>query len=119
MKPMKTRKRAKKKKPNFNRQEYFKHGKLEKKWRKPKGINSKLKRGEKARGKKPSPGFSSPKAVRGLNPHGLEQVRIFTPAKLTPEMKTKAVVIGSTVGKRKKEEILKKAEQLGIKISNI
>ncbi|MBL7160806.1 MAG: 50S ribosomal protein L32e [Candidatus Aenigmarchaeota archaeon] len=115
---LKVRRKAKRKKPTFKRQEQFKHRKLKKKWRRPRGKQSKLRKGEKARGKKPSPGYSSPRKIRALGPSGIPTTRISSPKELDAA-KGKEVIIASTVGKRKRNEILKKAEKLGLKVSNI
>jgi len=116
---LRQKKKMKKKKPEFKRQEYFKHKRLKKKWVKPRGKRSKIRMGEKARGKKPSPGFSSPRKVRGLDRHGLKEIVVSNPAGLSKEMKDSSIIIAATVGKRKRNEIIKKAEELGLKISNI
>lgn len=108
---------TKNKKKTFRRQEYAKHKRLETKWRRPRGKHSKLRKGEKARGKVPSPGFSAPRAVRGLTHRGKE-VRISTLSQLTPELKGSYLVIASTVGKRKSLAILSKAEEMGLRIQS-
>jgi large subunit ribosomal protein L32e len=114
------RRKVKKKKPVFKRQEQFKHRKLGEKWRRPRGKQSKLRRGEKARGKKPGMGFSSPKAVRGLDKSGLREVRVFSPKDVDKlNHKEEIGVIGSSVGKKKRADILKKAEEKKVRITNI
>lgn len=115
---LRVRRKAKRKKPSFNRQEYFKHKRLGKKWLRPRGNLSKLRMREKARGKRPGSGFRSPKSVRGLSPSGLPEVRIFNPADLG-NIQNKSVIIASTVGKKKRALIAEKARERGIKISNI
>lgn len=110
--------RLRKKRPEFRRQEYFKQKKLERTWRRPKGRKSKARMNEQSRGPHPSPGYSSPKALRGLNRQGLREVRVFNPAQLDP-LTSEAVVIASTVGRKKRLEILKKAGEKGLKVSNI
>ena len=110
------RKRAKRRKPAFTRQEGKKHPRLKTGWRKPKGKHSKLRQSEKARGRVPSMGYRSPRAVRGLSPEGLPPVRVFNPTQLPTTPAT--VIIAATVGRKKRMQILKKAEELGIKVSN-
>ena len=118
-KKLKLRAKQKKKKPAFKRQEWFRSVSLAPVWRFPRGIDSKLKRGEKARGSMPNIGYRSPKAVRGLNPKGFKEVRVLNPSDVQKiNSKTDIAVIGSTVGKKKRLEIIKKAEQAGVKISN-
>lgn len=108
----------KKKKPSFKRQEQFKHPRLKKKWRRPRGRHSKLRIGEKPRGKKPSPGYGAPRSLRGLNPQGLKEVRVFTPSQLEP-LSGVAVIIGASVGKKKRELIVQKAKEKNLPITNI
>jgi large subunit ribosomal protein L32e len=112
--------KIKKKIPKFLRQEWFKHKTLGKKWRRPKGRQSKLRKGEKARGKVPSLGYRSPKSVRGLTRRGYKEIRILNPAQIEKINPNKEIiVISSTIGKKKKIEIIKKAEEKGVKIANI
>lgn len=116
---LKIRKKSKRKKPGFNRQEYKKKKSLKKKWVRPRGKDSKLKKYEAPRGKRPSTGYSSPKAVRGLNPRGFYEKLVFRPIdveKIDP--KTQAIIIGSTVGKKKRTEIIKTAQKKNIEVIN-
>jgi len=118
-KSLKIRKKEKAKKPDFRRQEGYRHVKLGDSWRRPRGRHSKLRKGEKPRGKKPSTGYSSPKAVRGLSPDGFKIVYVSNPnelAKLNP--KTEVAVIRSAVGKKKRLEIALKAEKMKVKVQN-
>ena len=118
-KSLQVRRRQKAKKPAFKRQEWFRTVSLKDVWRFPRGIDSKLKRGEKARGSMPNIGYRSPKAVRGLNRAGLKEVRVMNPADLNKmNPKNDIAVIGSTVGRKKRVDIIKKAEESGIKIAN-
>ncbi len=118
-KQLKLRNKQKSKKPAFRRQEWFRTVMLKDTWRSPRGIDSKLKRGEKARGSVPNIGWRSPKEARGLNPAGFREIsvqNVFDLKKINP--KTNIAVIGSAVGKKKRLDILKEAEKSGIKISN-
>ncbi|MFH1786371.1 MAG: eL32 family ribosomal protein [archaeon] len=88
-------------------------------WNKPKGIHSKLRQHWKSRGKYPSTGDGSPAEVRGLNPKGFNDVRISNPAQLQAlNPKTDAVLIASSVGFKKRQIILKKADELKLEVSN-
>ena len=53
----------KKKKPKFIRQDAHKKGRLAKKWRKPKGLQSKMRLCKKGYRKRISKGYKSPKEV--------------------------------------------------------
>jgi len=116
---LKKRKAVKKTKPGFKRQEGFKHAKLKDSWRKPKGRHSKLRKREKARGSVVKIGYGSPAAVRGLNRLGYSEVMVSNTeqiGKLDP--RSEMAVISGTVGKRKKELMIKTAVEKKIKVSN-
>ncbi len=114
---LKLRKKIKRKKPEFLRQEGWKHVRLAKTWRQPKGRHSKLREKERARGRQPSTGWGSPKSVKGLTKHGLRSVRIMNPAQIDSlDPKEDAAIIGSAVGRKKRLEIMKKAEEKGVRI---
>lgn len=115
----KLRKRIKKKKPAFRRQEGYRYKKLSDSWRRPRGRHSKLRKGEKARGKKPSVGYRLPAAVRNLGRNGYKPVLVSNRddlGRIEPEKE--AAVIRSAVGKKKRTEIVLEAEKLGIKLLN-
>lgn len=116
---LKIRRIKKKKKPAFLRQEWFKKSALGMKWRRPRGRTSKLRIEEGARGKRPGPGYRSPIAVRGLNRAGLMEVRITHMKELDKiDAKTQSVVLAATIGRKKRMEILKKAGEMGLTVSN-
>jgi large subunit ribosomal protein L32e len=107
------------KKPNFKRQEWFRYKKLGENWRKPKGKTSKTRRYEKGKPAMPSIGYGSPRATRGLHPSGFRDVLVSNITELEKlDPATQAGRISATVGKRKKEVMLEKAKELGIKILN-
>ncbi len=117
---LKLREKIKRKKPKFKRQEWFRQKMLGKKWRKPVGKQSKLRRHRKDRGKMPHPGYGSPKSVKFLNKAGFREIRIFNIndlEKINPS--EEMALIGGTVGRKKRLEIMKKAGEKGIKIANI
>lgn len=119
MKALKLRNKIKRKKPDFIRQGGKNLKRLKKKWRAPRGVHNKLKRHKKAKGFIPHPSYSSPKSVRGLHPSGFEDVLVFNVKdleKINPEKQ--ACRIASSVGKKKRLEIMKKSEELKIKVLN-
>ncbi len=113
------RKKKKSRKPDFKRQEAYRYKRLADTWRRPKGRHSKLRKGEKARGKKPSVGHMSPPAVKGMTKDGFMPVLVSNKASLSGiDPAKEAAVIGSTVGKKKKMEIVAEAERMNIKVLN-
>ena len=67
----------------------------------------------------PSIGYGSPKTERGLHPSGFKDILVKNMSDLENlDPDTEAGRISATIGKRKKEEMLTKASELGIKILN-
>ena len=65
-------------------------------------------------------GFCAPKIVRGLHASGFKEMIIHTIKELeTIDPKKQAVRIGSTVGTKKRLEIVKRADELDIRILNM
>jgi large subunit ribosomal protein L32e len=119
IKYLKLRKAIKNKKPNFLRQEWFRYKRLGEKWRAPKGIHSKLKRGFKYRIDVPSIGYGAPKCVKYLHPLGFKEVLVHNIKeleKLKPSIE--AARIAHTVGRKKRIELEKRADELAIKVLN-
>jgi len=118
---MEIRKAKKNKKPVFIRQDTNKKKRLRNKacWRKPKGRHSKMRLGKAGHESMPSLGWGSPKEVKGLHKSGLMPVLIFSLKDLEKIKEGKGAVIGNSVGTRKRIELIKKAEERGLKILNI
>ena len=104
---MDVRKRIKSKKPTFTRQDAHKIKGISNKWRRPKGLQSKVRLSKKGYVRKPSQGFRSPKLVRGLNNKGLKEVLIYNIKDFSSIDKNSIAVISSTVGKKKKLFLVK------------
>ena len=107
------------KKPKFLRQSSHAYKRLSKGWRKPTGLHSKLKRREKGKGFLPSPGYGAPKELKGLHPSGFREILVYSIKDLEKiDSKKEAVKIAHTVGKKKRSGLIKKAEELKIKVLN-
>jgi len=105
--------------PAFKRQEWFRYSKLGEKWRKPKGIHSKMKRQLKRRPPMVDIGFRGPVSVRNLHPSGFEEVLVYNVAGLENiDPKVQAARIGGTVGTKKRIAIEDRAAELGIRVLN-
>ncbi len=107
------------KKPKFHRQNSQVKKRQGTRWRKPKGIDSKQREGHKSRGAKPTTGYRQPKKIRGLHPSGYEEILITNLKQIeqiNPEKQ--AIRISSSIGAKKKQEIVKKVQEKKIKILN-
>lgn len=114
------RKELKERKPIFIRQDNPKRMKLNYKWRKPKGIHSKIRHKFKGRRKMPSPGYKSPRDVKDLHASGLKILSVSSINDFKNIKKeSEGIVISRSVGMKKKFEILKKAKELKISVLNL
>jgi len=119
-KALKARKRAKKKKPAFVRPESWRYLKLKESWRRPRGLDHKVRR--KIKGWPPgvSVGYKGPKVARGLHPSGYKEVLVHNAKELSDiDPKTEAARIAHTVGKRKRVQILAEAKKRKVFILNV
>lgn len=113
------RKRIKSKKPNFKRQESWRYKRVEKSWRKPRGLDSKMRKKVKGWPKSVKVGYRGPKKLRGLHPSGYAEVLIRTVDDVNEvDPKTQAIRIAHTVGAKKRVEISARATERGIRILN-
>ena len=118
-KDLSKRNRMSHKRPSFKRQNWFRYKRLGEKWRRPRGIHSKMRRHFKYRIPVAQVGFRGPASVRGLHPSGFEEVLVHNTKEvenINPE--TQAVRISSTVGDKKRQLIVKKADELKIRVFN-
>ncbi len=118
---MALRERLKRRKPRFRRHLYHRFIKFQNQdsWRKPKGNDNKMRL--KLKGYPPivQVGYRNPRIIRGLHPSGLEPVVVDNKnllEKLDPAKHI--VIIASTVGLRKRKELVKLAKEKGLNIAN-
>lgn len=103
----------------FLRQEWFRYSRLGEKWRKPRGLHSKMRRHYSYRPNIVSVGYRGPAKVRGLHSSGFQEVMVYNPEQLDKvDPKTQAVRVGSSVGFKKRQAIEAKADDMGIRVLN-
>ena len=88
-------------------------------WRRPRGLDSKIRKKVKGWPQSPGAGYRTPKETRGLHPSGYEEVLVHNldgVDKVNPE--TQAIRIAHTVGTRKRIEISSKASEQGVHLLN-
>ena len=113
------RKDLKSKKPTFVRQDAHKKPKLGNKWRKPKGIQSKMRLHRRGYRRSVSKGWKSPREVRGLDKEGFIPIIVHTINQLNNiDKEAQSIIISSKVGQRKKIDLVKEALKFNLKISN-
>lgn len=106
-------------KPRFVRPESWRYKRLSPSWRRPKGIDSKVRAKLKGYPKSPSIGYRSPARLRGLHPSGYEEVLVYNVSQLEGlDPKRHAIRIAHRVGDRKRLEILERADDLDLKVLN-
>ena len=116
---LKKRKEISARRPKFVRQESWRYKRVDTTWRKPRGIDNKMKEKRKGYPSMVNVGYRSPKKVRGLHPSGYEVVHIGNPAELEfVDREIEAIMIKRTVGARKRQMILDTASDLNLKILN-
>jgi large subunit ribosomal protein L32e len=117
---LEVRKRIKNRKPTFLKQDAHKKARLAKKWKRPRGIHSKMRENRKGHPKSARTGYGSPNEVKGLHKSGLMFTIINSPPELAKlDAKKQGIVIGSQVGVRKKVEIVRKALEIKASILNM
>jgi large subunit ribosomal protein L32e len=116
---MRLKKKMSQKRPHFRQFEEWRLVRIKDHWRRPKGIDNKMRQKRKGWPRTVNVGYRSPRAVRNLHPSGMEEVAVFNVGDLTiVDPETQVARIGGTVGRRKRRAILKEALESGIRILN-
>jgi large subunit ribosomal protein L32e len=117
---LKARKRAKKTKPEFARHESWRYVKLKENWRRPRGLDNKMRRKIKGWPPTVNVGYKGPKVARGLHPSGYKEVLVHNAKEIScVDRKTQAARIAHTVGKKKRAQIIAAAKKRKVVILNV
>ena len=108
-----------KNRPKFIRQESWRYVRIHPEWRKPKGVDNKVRRQDKGWPALVKVGYRGPVASRNLHPSGHHEVLVHRPSELDGLVPGRDVArIGRTVGAKKRSAILERANELGIRVVN-
>ncbi len=103
--------------PRFVRQNAYKRRVSRTGWRKPRGIDNKLRISRRTAGNLPKVGYQGPRAKRHTHPSGQKEILVSNEKQLAGV--TNAVVrLSGTLGKKKYEALRKKAAELKLRVLN-
>eukprot|EP01065_Artemidia_motanka_P045334 TRINITY_DN663_c0_g2_i2.p2 TRINITY_DN663_c0_g2~~TRINITY_DN663_c0_g2_i2.p2 ORF type:complete len:129 (+),score=52.67 TRINITY_DN663_c0_g2_i2:64-450(+) len=111
----------KKKVNKFKRHHSDRYTRVGESWRKPRGIDSYVRRRWRGTLKMANIGFGSDKRTRNIHPDGLKHFNVSSQADLDMLLmhnKKYAAVIGHSVGARARKVIVARANELGVKVVN-
>lgn len=105
--------------PEFVRPESWRYDRLHPEWRKPKGLDNKVRKSIKGWPRRVKVGYRGPAQVRGYHSSGHIEILVHNPEELSKVVAGKEVVrIGGGVGARKRAAIMKRASELGLRVVN-
>lgn len=120
--PLKTKTIVKKRTKKFARHQSDQFIRIrDSSWRKPKGIDGRVRRRFKGAIPMPSVGYGSDKQTRNIHPNGFKSVVINNVDELEMLMmhnRTYAATVAHSVSSRVRKEIVQRAEQLAIRVTN-
>merc|ERR1712234_75874 len=117
VKPKIVKKRTKK----FIRHQSDRYLRVKSNWRKPKGIDNRVRRRFKGQYLMPNIGYGSNKRTRHMMPDGFKKFVVHNPKELELLLMLKgthAAEIAHDVSSRKRKDIVERAQQLSIKVTN-
>merc|ERR1712151_456433 len=112
---------VKKKTNKFKRHQSDLHDRVSESWRRPKGIDSRVRRKFKGKVLMPNIGYGSNKKTRHMLPDGFMKFLINNVSDLELLMmynRTYAAEVASSVSRKTREAILERAKVLDIKVTN-
>jgi len=114
------RRKRRKTKPVFVRQESWRYVRLSGNWRRPRGKDSRMRLSVKGWPKTVNIGYGTPRKAKGLHPSGLRPILVSSRRDLekagSPE--GKILVFSSRLGRRMRDALAKEASSRGFVIAN-
>lgn len=115
----KLREVVKARKPKFRRHESWRYKRLKENWRKPRGLDNKMRLKAKGWPTSVNVGYGGPKIARALHPSGYQEVLVHAPDDIASvDPKAQAIRIAHSVGMRKRIQIASLARERGIHVLN-
>ncbi len=109
----------KQKKPRFVRSESWRYVRIKESWRRPRGLDHKMRIQYDGWPPAVNIGYRRPKVTRGLHPSGYREVLVHNAQDLKEiDPQTQAIRIAHTVGRKKRATILAEAKKKRITILN-
>lgn len=119
--PLVRNKIVKKRTKKFIRHQSDRYVKVSQNWRKPKGIDNRVRRRFKGQYKMPNIGYGSAKKTKHVCPDGFKKFLVHNVRELEVLMMQNRVFsaeIAHNVSSRKRKEVVERAQQLAIKVTN-
>jgi len=113
------RKTIKSRKPTFLQQDHHKKARVKARWKRPTGLQSKMRHQFKGYSRRVKQGWRSPVEIRGFHGAGVEPVMVFNIQDLDKVKNHQGIIISGNVGTRKKLLIIEKAVSMKLQILNI
>merc|ERR1712043_16497 len=121
IRPLKKTRIVKKRNKKFIRHQSDRYVKVKQNWRKPKGIDNRVRRRFKGQFLMPNIGYGSNKKTKHICPDGYKKFLIHNIKELEVLMmqnKTFSAEIAHNVSSKKRKTIVERAQQLSIRITN-
>jgi large subunit ribosomal protein L32e len=116
---VKLRRRVKANKPEFQGQEVWRYKRIRDRWRRPRGVDSKMRMDAKGWPKMVNVGYGGPRIARHLHSSGYAEVLVRNLSQIDGLDPTiQAIRIAHNVGGKKRREIMTRAKEKNIHVFN-
>ncbi|CAJ0938323.1 unnamed protein product, partial [Mesorhabditis belari] len=112
---------VKKRARRFTRHESDRYLRIRPNWRRPHGIDNRMRRRFKGTREMPNIGYGNNKQIKHVLPSGYQKVLVHNPKELEMllmQNQKYAAEIAHAVGAKKRKDIVERAKQLNIKLTN-